>query len=82
MKNYYEPGDKIQITSDEEFMHMELLEMYSDNSGRQKIIDDIKDTYGVVKATKPNMGHLEVLYMKNSTTHSWWIPTSLIIFTR
>ena len=81
MKNYYEANDRVAISCDEQKLHKELLPMYSDYSGRQKIINDIICTKGRVKATKPNERHLEVLYVKEGAENSWWLPTSLIIFT-
>jgi hypothetical protein len=78
MTNKYKKGDHVTISSDEDFLHQKLHEIYSDNSGRQKIIDDVKGTSGRIKGRIPERP-LEVLYMKTDATNSWWLPINVII---
>lgn len=78
MINKFNKGDRINISYDESYVNQELEKMYKDSAGRKKILDDILDTEGVVKATIVE-NPTEVLYMKDNSMHSWWIPNSITI---
>jgi hypothetical protein len=80
MKNYYEKGDCIQVSTDQFKVSKALMEYsYKDAKGRHLILQDITDNpTGTVKAVKEGTGHLEVLYQPDSHDHSWWLPTTII----
>jgi hypothetical protein len=78
MKRYFEAGDQVKIKSKPQLE--KILKSYFENQqGRDKIINDIAGTDGIVYAVAKDEGHIEVLYRPSNKTHTWKLPVSCFI---
>ena len=76
MKRYFEKGDRVKVKSALEINEL-LKEFFDNNDGRTKIVNDIANSEGEIFAVSPNEGHIQVLYRRDNTTHSWKVPVSV-----
>jgi hypothetical protein len=77
MKIYFEKGDRVAITSNPILLHAKLKDYFKDEKGRTKIVEDIVHTCGVIYAVSENEGHIQALYQKDNSTHTWKLPVSV-----
>ena len=54
-----------------------LKDFIKDENGRNKIIADIVGTRGVVYGVVENEGHIQALYQKENSEHTWKLPVTI-----
>lgn len=77
MRIHYEKGDRVAIKGNSTFLTNNLKDFIKDENGRNKIIADIVGTRGVVYGVVENEGHIQALYQKENSEHTWKLPVTI-----
>jgi outer membrane protein assembly factor BamB len=77
MRIYFEKGDRVTIPSNPIILQSLLQDWFTDRAGRDKVVTDIMGSAGVIYAVSENEGHIQALYMKDGTNHSWKLPVTV-----
>jgi len=77
MRIYFEKGDRVKIPSNPIILQSLLQDWFTDRVGREKVINDIMGTTGVIYAVSKDEGHIQVLYQKDGSTHTWKLPVTI-----